>query len=54
MRVGAALPIALLLGVEIKPIIVAILSAASLWLIWSGSIETYVKTGRRSRTPQLH
>jgi hypothetical protein len=53
--VGLALPIVvLLMGVQIKPIIVAVLSAAALWLIWSGSIETYVKTGHRSRTPQLH
>lgn len=46
--------VVLLMGVQIKPVVVAILSAAALWLVWSGSIETYVKTRRRSRTPQLH
>ena len=36
---------------------VAVLQAAALWLIWSPSIETYVKSGLRSRltvTPPAH
>ena len=53
--VGVALPIAaLLVEPGWKPFVVAPLAAASLWVIWSGSIETYVKTGRRPRTAQLH
>jgi len=53
--VGVALPIAsLLAGFGFKPFVVTPLAAASLWVIWSGSIETYVKTGRRPQTAQLH
>jgi hypothetical protein len=53
--VGFAMPIgALLVEFSFKPFVVAPISGAALWLIWSGSIETYVTTGRRARTAQLH
>jgi hypothetical protein len=31
----------------VKPVGVAVLQAAALWLIWSGSIERHVHSGRR-------
>jgi hypothetical protein len=42
-------PIAVLLvNFSVKPILVALIASASLWLIWSSSIETYVHArGRR-------
>lgn len=53
--VALALPIVvLLMGFQLKPIIVAVFSAAALWLIWSGSIERHVTADSRSRNPQLH
>jgi hypothetical protein len=53
--VSVALPIASLLAEPSwKPFVVTPLAAAALWLIWSGSIENYVKSGRRPRIAQLH
>jgi hypothetical protein len=49
--VGVGLPIAVLLvDLSVKPILVALIEAAALWLIWSGSIETYVHARRRRVT----
>jgi hypothetical protein len=53
--VGLAMPIvALLEGLHVKPLLLAPIAAASLWIIWSGAIESYVNGNSRPRTAQLH
>ena len=43
---------------EVGPLGLAVLQAASLWLIWSGNVELYVQSRRRMRkltvTPPQH
>jgi hypothetical protein len=37
-----------------KPLLVGAFYAFALWLIWSGSVEGYVRGGRRLRAARLH
>lgn len=46
--VGVGIGVALtVLQFGVKPIGLALFQAAALWLIWSGAIERYVRSGRR-------
>jgi hypothetical protein len=43
--------VAIALEPALKPVGWFVLSAAAWWLIWSGSVERYVNSGRRARRP---